>query len=106
MPPGTVRARRLVRALAVALSPGLCGPVLAQAAAGGTDLGRVVITGNPLGNRDPAVPVSVLEGEALLLRRGSSLGATLDGLAGVSSTWFGPNANRPVVRGLDGDRVR
>ena len=105
-PPGHLRVRRLVHALALALSPGLCGPVLAQATAGGTDLGRVVVTGNPLGNRDPAVPVSVLEGEALLLRRGSSLGATLEGLPGVSSTWFGPNANRPVVRGLDGDRVR
>ena len=40
------------------------------------------------------------------MRRGSSLGETLDGLPGVSSTYFGPNANRPVIRGLDGDRVR
>lgn len=71
-----------------------------------TALGRVVITGNPLGNTDPIAPVTVLEGDSLVLRRGVSLGATLDGLPGVASTRFGPNANRPTVRGLDGDRVR
>ena len=67
---------------------------------------RVVVTGNPLGSSEIAVPVSVLGGDALVLRRGSTLADTLDGLPGVSSTWFGPNANRPIVRGLDGDRVR
>jgi len=66
----------------------------------------VVITGNPLGSGDIATPFSVLSGNGLVLRRGSSLGETLDGLPGVSSTYFGPNANRPVIRGQDGDRIR
>ena len=66
----------------------------------------VVVTGNPLGSADVAAPVSVLSGDALTLRRGTTLGDTLNGLPGVSSTYFGPNANRPVIRGLDGDRVR
>ena len=69
-------------------------------------LDTVVITGNPLGSPQIAAPVSVLSGDGLVLRRGSSLGDTLAGLPGVSSTYFGPNANRPVIRGLDGDRVR
>ncbi len=69
-------------------------------------LDTVVITGNPLGSPQIAAPVSVLSGDGLVLRRGSSLGDTLTGLPGVSSTYFGPNANRPVIRGLDGDRVR
>ena len=69
-------------------------------------LDTVVVTGNPLGRTQIAAPVSVLSGDGLVLRRGSSLGDTLDGLPGVSSTYFGPNANRPVIRGLDGDRVR
>jgi len=52
------------------------------------------------------VPVSTL-GRADLLERGqSTLGETLNGLPGVSSTYFGPNASRPVIRGLDGDRIR
>jgi iron complex outermembrane recepter protein len=67
---------------------------------------RVVVTGNPLGSSEVAAPVSLLTGDALVLKRGSTLADTLDGLPGVSSTWFGPNANRPIVRGLDGDRVR
>ena len=41
-----------------------------------------------------------------MLRRGATLGETLSGLPGVSSSYFGPNANRPTLRGLDGDRVR
>ncbi len=66
----------------------------------------VVVTGNPLGSREVATPASVLSGQGLVLRRGSSLGETLDGLPGVSSSYFGPNANRPVIRGQDGDRIR
>jgi iron complex outermembrane receptor protein len=66
----------------------------------------VVITGNPLGKAGPTQPTSVLAGDGLLLRRGASLGETLEGLPGVASTYFGPNASRPVIRGLDGDRLR
>jgi len=71
-----------------------------------TVLPEVVVTGNPLRSTELAAPVSVLSGDELTLRRASSLGETLNGLPGVSSTWFGPNANRPVIRGLDGERVR
>ncbi|MDP3824217.1 MAG: TonB-dependent receptor [Burkholderiales bacterium] len=71
-----------------------------------TTLKEVVVTGNPLRSTDLAAPVSVLSGDELVLRRAGTLGETLNGLPGVSSSYFGPNANRPVVRGLDGDRVR
>jgi iron complex outermembrane recepter protein len=66
----------------------------------------VVITGNPLGSDVTATATTVLTGDPLVLRRGSSLGETLDGLPGVSSSYFGPNANRPIIRGQDGDRIR
>ena len=66
----------------------------------------VLITGNPLGRVGIAAPVSVLSGEALAQRRAGTLGETLDGLPGVAGSGFGPNSNRPVIRGLDGDRVR
>ncbi len=71
-----------------------------------THLDRVTVTGNPLGRLETTAPVSELSGDALTLRRGSSLGETLSGLPGVASTYFGPNANRPTIRGLDGDRVK
>jgi iron complex outermembrane recepter protein len=77
----------------------------AQNAAPGAP-GEIVITGNPLGRDSTTVPVSTL-GRADLLERGqSTLGETLNGLPGVSSTYFGPNASRPTIRGLDGDRIR
>lgn len=101
------RLRPLVRALCMMAPLAVGQPGRAQAPAETPSaLERIVVTGNPLGNRDTASAVSVLEGEGLVLRRGSSLGSTLDGLPGVSSSYFGPNANRPVIRGLDGDRVR
>ncbi len=77
-----------------------CAAVDAQTAS------TVVITGNPLGRTSVAQPASVLAGDGLVLRRSGTLGETLDGLPGVTSTWFGPNSSRPVIRGLDGDRVR
>lgn len=72
------------------------------------DLPSVAVTGNPLGVRSDelVVPVSVLSGRELSLKRESTLGDTLNGIPGVSATHFGPNASRPVIRGLDADRVR
>ena len=71
-----------------------------------TTLPPALVTGNPLGAASIATPSASLAGDGLVLRRASTLGETLDGLPGVSSTWFGPNANRPVIRGQDGDRIR
>jgi iron complex outermembrane receptor protein len=88
--------------IAALLGASSAGPALAQSAPTQT----VLITGNPL-QRDALVQAaSVLAGEGLLLRRASTLGETLDGLPGVANSWFGPNSGRPVIRGLDGDRVR
>jgi iron complex outermembrane receptor protein len=67
---------------------------------------RIVVTGNPLGREGIAQPSQSLAGDRLTLQRAATLGQTLDGLPGVASSWFGPNANRPAIRGLDGDRVR
>ena len=69
-------------------------------------LREVTVTGNPLGATDLIAPTTTLSGDALLLRSQSTLGETLNGLPGVSSTYFGPNASRPSIRGQDGDRIR
>jgi iron complex outermembrane receptor protein len=53
-----------------------------------------------------AQPVSVLSGTDLLSRLQPTLGETLAQQPGVSSTYFGPGASRPVIRGLGGDRIR
>ncbi len=72
----------------------------------GSTLPAVTITGNPLGAADLIAPAEAYSGAALLFRAQSTLGETLDGTPGVSSSYFGPNSSRPIIRGLDGDRVR
>lgn len=47
-----------------------------------------------------------LSGHELQKRRETSLGDTLANEAGVNTSTFGPGASRPVIRGLDGDRIR
>lgn len=66
----------------------------------------VTVTGNPNGAIDLIAPAEAYSGANLLFRSKSTLGETLDGTPGVSSSYFGPHASRPIIRGLDGDRVR
>jgi iron complex outermembrane receptor protein len=66
----------------------------------------VIVTGNPLAREDIDQPASVLSGDGLVLRRAGTLGDTLSGLPGVAGSGFNPQASRPVIRGLDGDRIR
>ncbi|KQN71461.1 TonB-dependent receptor [Sphingomonas sp. Leaf62] len=49
---------------------------------------------------------SVLSGEELTRELRPTIGETLARQPGVSATSFGPNASRPVLRGLQGERVR
>ncbi len=95
-------------ALAVLTLASLAGSqAMAQSIARqGSTLPAVTITANPLGATDLIAPAEAYSGTALLLRAQSTLGETLDGTPGVSSTYFGPNSSRPIIRGLDGDRVR
>jgi iron complex outermembrane receptor protein len=69
---------------------------------------EVVVTGVPH-DRAPgelAQSVTVLRDETLYRIRGSNLGETLANQLGVSSSYFGTGASRPIIRGLAGARVR
>jgi iron complex outermembrane receptor protein len=72
------------------------------------DLERVVVRATPLTltAEDLAMPVEVLSGHDLDVAKGATLGETVDGLPGVQSSWFGPGVGRPILRGMDGPRVR
>src|SRR5688500_10108297 len=50
-------------------------------------------------------PTTVLSGQDLAKQLESTLGSTLSESPGVSMRAFGPGPARPVIRGLDGDRV-
>lgn len=86
------------------------GTALAQPAPPATpaQLPPVVVTGNPLGSDlvDMVAPVSVIAGERLQLNMQPTLGEITNILPGMNSTYYGPNASRPVIRGLEGDRIR
>lgn len=68
---------------------------------------QIIVTAPFQRNREDVISgVSVLQGEALTQSLRPTLGETLDRIPGVSATSFGPNASRPVLRGLQGERVR
>ncbi len=94
------RHRRLV------LRPVAGALLLASPLAVALELQPQIVTANPLNSPQLASPGSVLEGDDLTLKQKASLGETLNQQPGVSSTWFGPGASRPIIRGLDGDRIR
>ena len=53
-----------------------------------------------------AQAASILASDALTLGSEASLGQTLSRVPGVSSTYFGQSSSRPIIRGLEGDRIR
>jgi len=55
---------------------------------------------------DMAQPVSVMSDEDLSRHTEPTLGETLKVLPGVHSNYYGPVAASPVIRGLDGPRVK
>jgi iron complex outermembrane recepter protein len=94
-----------MRSFALAPLAAACLALAAQVHAA-ESLDKVVVTGNPLKSQLLAQPSDSLSGDQLTLTRTATLGDTLQGLPGVAATNFGPNASRPSIRGLDGDRVR
>ncbi|MDU1661342.1 MAG: TonB-dependent receptor [Stenotrophomonas maltophilia] len=83
----------------------LAAALLISTQAHALELQPQVITGNPLGSQQLASPSTVLEGDDLTLQQKGSLGETLNKQPGVSSSYFGPGASRPIIRGQEGPRV-
>ncbi|KAA5838994.1 TonB-dependent receptor [Pseudomonas chlororaphis] len=101
----SLSAHRPSRSLLWRLTP-LSAALLFASQAHALELQPQVITANPLGSQQTAAPSTVLEGDDLTLQQQGSLGETLNKQPGVSSSYFGPGASRPIIRGLDGDRIR
>lgn len=72
-----------------------------------TKLEPVIVTANPLGRSADELtqPITVLAGDELLHKMQPTIGETLAQEPGIRSTYFGPNASRPVIRGLGGDQI-
>ena len=72
-------------------------------------LPEVIVTTSPLAgsaNDQVLTPARVVSGDELRDRQAGTLGETLSHELGVSSSAFGAGASRPIIRGLDGARVK
>jgi iron complex outermembrane recepter protein len=81
-------------------------PLNIQLSKGGLE--RIVVSASGIhqSELDMATPVSVLSGEDLKRRTEPTIGETLKFEPGVHANYYGPVASRPIIRGLDGPRVR
>jgi iron complex outermembrane receptor protein len=66
----------------------------------------VSASGLQLGASEMTTPVTVLEGDELVRRREATLGETLSSEPDITSSHFGAGASRPIIRGMDGPRVK
>ena len=72
-------------------------------------LAPVIVTADPFGANENAMilaPAKVLSGNELRNKLGSSLGDTLGNELGVNASGFSTGASRPIIRGLEGPRVK
>lgn len=67
---------------------------------------QIEATGSQESNLSILTPTKILQGNELLDKLGTTLGATLGNELGVSATGYGVGSSRPVIRGLEGARVQ
>ncbi|PQA86760.1 TonB-dependent receptor [Hyphococcus luteus] len=97
--------KKLLLSGAAALA--MSAPAYAQDEDHGHEDDEIIVTASPIGHpeHESIIPASVLTEEELASRGEASIGQLLRQEPGVSATFFGPAASRPVIRGLSGDRV-
>ncbi len=70
------------------------------------EMGDIIVTATGLRQLDILSGTSVVEGLELQREQNGQIGEVLAKLPGVSASSFAPGASRPVLRGLQGERVR
>ncbi len=72
------------------------------------DIETIVITASGLHQTslEMATPVSVLAEDQLKTQSKGTLGETLKSEPGINSSYFGPVSASPIIRGMDGPRVK
>ncbi len=71
----------------------------------GVNIDEIVVTSSPTARGFRYQPDNVYLGEELQKRADISFGEMLDGEPGIAMRSMGPTPSRPVIRGLDGDRI-
>ncbi len=100
------RARRFAAPLAIGSLASAFAP--ASYAQNHESLEEIIVTGVPRDRSagELAQSITVVGGDELDRVRASTLGETLTNQLGVSSSYFGAGASRPIIRGLAGARVQ
>ena len=91
------------------LAGAVLSAVSAIAHADDGEITKVIVTANPFHQGETEqilLPAKVLAGDELRDKMGNSLGETLSSELGVSSSAFGAGSSRPIIRGLEGARVK
>jgi iron complex outermembrane receptor protein len=106
----TLLASAILAALSSTAHAGTTGADTTGADAQGADqVQQVIVTANPFRSAEGdqiLTPAKVLQGDELRDKAGSSLGETLSQELGVSASAFGAGASRPIIRGMEGPRVK
>ena len=79
---------------------------LAYAQSSGNSNLQIEATGSQESSLSILTPTKILQGNELLDKLGTTLGATIGNELGVSQTGYGTGSSRPVMRGLEGARVQ
>ena len=103
-----MQRKKLSTAIGLVVTTLYAGGAMAQEAIHSEDeIVEVVVTAAfQQSEAETAMPVGVLDGEALRERIGNSLGETLQNEIGVNTASFGTGVGHPVIRGQTGNRVK
>ncbi len=69
---------------------------------------EIPVTANPLqlNSNDMVRPVRIIGSKELMQNSSASLGRNLKNIPGISNSSWGENVGRPVIRGMDGNRIK
>ena len=69
---------------------------------------EVIVRSSPLRSsiQEIVLGTTVMDRATILRELDGTIGETLNRQPGVTATFFGPGASRPIIRGLGGDRIR
>lgn len=102
-----IAQRTLLTSAVLSALATMSAPVLSQQTS--QTLPAVTVTATPFNDgveNQILAPATVLRGDELRNKLGNTLGDTLSQELGVSASSFGPGASRPIIRGMEGPRVK
>ncbi len=72
------------------------------------EMEEVIVTSSLIDPSSEAIanPLHVVNGESIANDASQSIGASIDGLVGVSSSDYGAAVGQPIIRGMSGSRVK